>query len=174
MLAPVTLAACGDDDAESTSPSSIGSSTVAASSTSVPATQSGAFKLVQREIDLFNNGDIDGSVALFASDAVLVTRLGRCTPCVGRETIRGSWSRAIASATQLGVEAPKLDGETVTVASTLRAPGLPEGVDRAVGTAVFTIRDGQIIRLEQTYDLTDPQTATLFEVSGLTPTTVSS
>jgi hypothetical protein len=61
-----------------------------------------------------------------------------------------------------------------TVASTLRAPNLPEGVDRAIGTAVFTTRDGPIIRLEQTYVLSDPQTATLFELSGLTTTTTKS
>jgi hypothetical protein len=85
--------------------------------------------------------------------------------------IRQSWPRAIAAGTQLGVDAPRLEGDTVTVASTLRAPNLPEGVDRAIGTAVFTIRDGEIIRLEQAYDLTGPQTATVFELSGLTTTT---
>jgi hypothetical protein len=72
----------------------------------------------------------------------------------------------------LGVDAPRIDDDNVIVASSLRGPNLPEGVDRAVGTAVFTIRDGSIARLEQTYDLSDPQTATLFERFGLTPTTV--
>jgi hypothetical protein len=53
------------------------STTVAPTSTSAPVEQSEAFQLVEREIDLFNRGDVDGSVALFADDAVLVTRLGR-------------------------------------------------------------------------------------------------
>jgi hypothetical protein len=139
----------------------------------MPAERSNAYQLVQREIDLFNKGDVAGSVALFAPDAVLVTQLGRCTPCLGREAIRANWSRAIASGTQLEVGGPRVEGDTVIVASTLRGPNLPEGVDRAIGTALFTIHNGLIARLEQAYDLTDAQTATLFERFGLSTTTAA-
>jgi hypothetical protein len=129
--------------------------------------------LVQAEIQAFNRGDVSSAVALFTPDAVLVTALGGCTPCIGRNAIRDHWSRAVASQTTIGIDAPHEVGGIVTVSSSLRSPSLPDGVQRAIGTLTATVSNDKISRWEQTYDLKDPQTAKLFAAVGLAPSSTS-
>jgi len=54
-----------------------------------------------------------------------------------------------------------------TAASSLRAPSLPAGVQRAIATLTSTVSNSKFSRWEQTYDLKDPQTAKLFTGLGL-------
>jgi ketosteroid isomerase-like protein len=123
--------------------------------------------VVQAEVQAFNRGEVSTAVALFTPNAVLVTSLGGCDPCIGRDAIRDHWSRAAASQTTIGIEAPHQSGDIVTASSSLRAPSLPAGVQRAIGTLIATVSNHKISRWEQTYDLKDPQTAKLFAGLGL-------
>ena len=129
---------------------------------------------MQAEVSAFNRGDVAAAVALFTPDAVLVTTLGGCNPCIGRDTIRDHWSRAIAAQSTMGIDAPHQSGDVVTASSSLRAPSLPDGVQRAIGTLTVTVANGKFSRWEQTYDLHDAQTAHLFAAVGLAPTTATS
>jgi ketosteroid isomerase-like protein len=130
--------------------------------------------LVRAEIQAFNRGDVASAVALFTPDAVLVTSLGGCNPCIGRDAIRDHWSRAVASQTTIGIDAPHESGGLVTASSSLRSPSLPDGVQRAIGTLTVTISHDKIKRWEQTYDLKYPQTAKLFAAVGIAPSSATS
>jgi ketosteroid isomerase-like protein len=130
--------------------------------------------LVQAEIQAFNRGDVSSAIALFTPDAVLVTTLGGCNPCIGRDLIRDHWSRAVASQTTIGIDAPRESRGIVTASSSLRSPSLPDGVQRAIGTLIVTVSHDKISRWDQTYDLKDPQTAKLFAAIGIAPSTATS
>ena len=130
--------------------------------------------LVQAEVQAFNRGDVSTAVALFTPNAVLVTTLGECNPCIGRDPIRDHWSRATAAQTTIGIDAPRVTDDIVTASSSLRAPSLPDGVQRAIGTLTVTVSNNKITRWEQTYDMKDPQTAKLFAAIGIAPTSPTS
>ena len=132
------------------------------------------FEILQTEIEAFNRGDVEGSVSWFTPDAVLVTALGGCTPCIGQLAIRDHWSRAVSAQTKIGVATARTEGDVVRASSWLRAPSLPDGVERAVGTVIVTVRDGRIARWDQEYDLNDPQTARLFAAVALTTSSPTS
>jgi hypothetical protein len=84
--------------------------------------------------------------------------------------IRDKFSRAAAAQTRLTISDPRTTGEIVTVHSELRAPNLPPGVERAIGSATASVRDGKITRLDQQYDAADPQTAKVLAViAGTAP-----
>jgi hypothetical protein len=168
ILLALSLSACASS-AKGASPTS---TAPAASTTS---TQPGPtpFQVLSAETDALNRGDVAGSVAYFAPDAVLITPLGGCNPCTGREAIREHWSSAAAGQTMIELSDPQTVGDIVTVQSTTRSPQLPTGITRVLGTAVVSVRDGKITRLDQRYDEHDAQTAALlaFAAGARPPTT---
>ena len=167
----LTVSACAGSSANPTKPAAPSTATGPSITRSVSPTP---LDLVRAEIQAFNRGDISSAVALFTPDAVLVTALGGCNPCIGRGPIRDHWSRAVASQTTIDIDAPHEAGDLVTASAVLRSPTLPDGVQRAIGTLSATVSKEEISRWEQTYDLTDPQTAKLFAAIGITPTSATS
>ena len=160
----LTATACSGS---SSNPGVRAAASTASAPSSTRAVGPTALDLVQAEVQAFNRGDVSSAVALFTPDAVLVTALGGCDPCIGSATIRDHWSRAVASQTTISIEAPHQSGDIVTASSSLRAPSLPDGVQRAIGTLTATVSNDKITRWEQTYDLKDSQTAKLFAAVGL-------
>ena len=154
----IALAACARSD----------SKPVVASAATTRLAGPTPLEILQTEIEAFNRSDVEGSVSWFTLDAVLVTALGGCAPCIGQGAIRDHWSRAVSAQTKIGVDTARTEGDVVRASSWLRAPSLPDGVERAVGTVTVTVRDGRIARWDQEYDLNDPQTARLFAAVALT------
>src|SRR5690349_9108961 len=95
ILLVLATASCGSSTGGSAAapPSS---TAVVARTTNVPSGPT-PFEVLQAENDALNRGDVAGSVAHFALNAVLITELGGCNPCVGREVIREHWSGAAAN-----------------------------------------------------------------------------
>jgi hypothetical protein len=163
ILLTVAVSACGSSGGGKPAAGPKAPTTVATTTTTAPSGPT-PFAVLKAESDALNRGDVAGSVAYFAPNAVLITELGGCNPCVGRETIREHWSGAAASQSHLTVSDPRTVGNIVTVRSAISSPQFPTGIHRAVGTAVAEVTDGKITRLEQRYDHRDPQTAALLAI----------
>jgi hypothetical protein len=159
ILLVLALSACGSSAAPKRAAPPVSTSTTAES------TEPGPFAVLQAEVDAFNRGDVEASIKYFAPNAVLITALGGCNPCAGRDLIREHWSSAIAGQSKLTVSDPKIVGDIATVNSTISSPQFPTGITRAIGTTIVSTRDGQITRLDQRYDTSDPQTKALLAIA---------
>ena len=157
----IELSACASSSkaAESTTPST----TAVAATTTHPAGPT-PFGVVNAENDALNRGDVAGSIAYFAPNAVLVTPLGGCNPCTGRAVIREHWSGAAANQTKITLTDPRTVGDIVTVKSTMRSPQFPTGITRLLGSAIVSVRNGKITRLDARYDESDPQTGAMLAI----------
>jgi hypothetical protein len=119
--------------------------------------------VVQSYVDAFNHGDAHSAAAIFSEGAQLTTGLENCAPCTGRSTIEQKLGTAISPGTKLAIAGATVDGNVVTATFTLTSPQFPLGVKRAIGTVTATVSGGEITRLDQTYDRSDPQTDALFK-----------
>lgn len=123
-------------------------------------------RVVQAYVDDFNRGDAAAAASHFSTDAVLVTPLGSCNPCTGRDVIQGKFAGATSAQTHIAYTRPRVSKDKVSAPTTLTSPNFPPGVTRAVGSFTATVRRGKIIRLVQDYDRSDPETAMLFAATG--------
>ena len=162
----IVLSACGSSSGPKHAAPTATTSVARALSTTTQPSGPTPFAVLQAEVNALNRGDVAGSIAYFAPNALLITPLGGCNPCVGRDVIREHWSSAAANQTKLTVTDPHTVGDIVTAHSTMRSPAFPSGVTRAIGTATVSVRNGQITRLDQRYDTNDPQTATLLAIAA--------
>jgi hypothetical protein len=158
----LTLGACGSSG-EPTARSEPSSTAAPVTTTTKPAGPT-PFEVLDAENEAFNRGDVAGSIAYFAPNAVLITPLGGCNPCTGREIIREHWSGATANQTNITLSDPHTVGSIVTAKATVRSPQFPTGITRALGSAVVEVRNGKITRIDQRYDRTDPQTGALLAI----------
>jgi hypothetical protein len=162
VVLAIMLASCGSSGGTKPAAAPLPTTTVAGPTT--PGAGPTPFDVLQAENDHLNQGDVAGSIAYFAPEAILITPLGGCSPCVGRELIREHWSGAAANQTEVALSDPRTVGDIVTVHTTIRSPQFPTGITRAIGSAIVSVRDGKITRLSQQYDTHDRQTATLLAI----------
>lgn len=108
--------------------------------------QSDPVAIFRQAIDARNRGDIDGVMALFASDSV--RQDGACTPaCVGAAAVRRSVAQNIAEHFQARVLSVEGAGDTVTGQAEIRSDRFrAQGADFMMTSYVITFRDGKIVR----------------------------
>jgi hypothetical protein len=111
-------------------------------------------------------GDALAAASAFATNARFSTPLGSCAPCTGRTRIEQKLAAAITAGTKIEMTQPTVTGNDVSAHSTLTSPKFPPGVTRAIGSFTATVENGEITKLIQEYDRTDPQTALLFKGLG--------
>jgi steroid delta-isomerase len=161
----LALAACSSTTKSAKSPvtptSRAASTTIAVAPTTTTTPASVA--VLQSYVDAFNRGDAHAAAAIFAEDAQFNTPLGTCAPCRGRSAIEQKLAAAMTAGTKLTIADAAANGNVVTAKTTLRSPQFPFGVKRAIGTATVTVSNGEIVRLDQAYDRSDPQTDALFK-----------
>jgi hypothetical protein len=123
-------------------------------------------RVVRAYVDDFNRGDAVAAASQFSRDAMLVTPLGSCTPCTGRDVIQEKLAGAVSAQTHLAYTRVKVSKDKVSAPSSLTSPNFPPGVTRAIGSFTATVRKGKITRFVQDYDRSDPETAMLFAAMG--------
>ena len=123
-------------------------------------------RVVRAYVDDVNRGDAAAAASQFSHDAELVTHLGSCTPCTGREVIQEKLAGAVGVQTHIAYTRLRVSKDEVTAASSLTSSNFPPGVTRAIGTFTATVRKGKLVRLVQEYDRSDPETAALLAAVG--------
>ncbi len=170
----LALAACGSSSKPQQGAAPTPTNTnPAESSTSRPAGPT-PFEVLNNENNALNQGNVAASIAYFAPNAVLITPLGGCNPCLGQAAIREHWSGAAANQVKVTLSEPKTVGDIVTVNTTTRSAQFPNGINRVIGTAIVAVRAGKITRLDQRYDTSDAQTQQLLALAGVPPTSTNS
>jgi len=159
------LAACASSNNAQQPPANTPTTTTAARSTTTHLAGLTPFAILNHENDALNRGDVATSIGYFAPNAVLITPLGGCNPCIGRDVIREHWSGAAANQVKVTLSDPTTIGDIVTVKTTMRSPQFPTDITRALGSAIASVHAGKITRLDQRYDNNDPQTRTLLTLA---------
>jgi ketosteroid isomerase-like protein len=115
-------------------------------------------ELVIAANDAYNAGDMDAMMSYYAPDLEASPDVGfpEARPLIGSEEFR-SWVEGIDAAwvhgTWVASEVFAVDGDRVVYRGDWGGEGLASGVETASSiTGVFTIRDGQISRLEFFFD----------------------
>lgn len=127
-------------------------------------TPPGPRKVFEAYLDDFNRGDGTAAASLFATDAVLTTPLGGCSPCVGRAVIQQHLTGANGNQTRIAIRHVRVKGARVSGDATVTSPQFPAGIQRVIGPFRMTVRHGKITRLDAEYDRRDPQTAALLTI----------
>jgi ketosteroid isomerase-like protein len=115
-------------------------------------------ELVIAASDAYNAGDMDAMMSFYAPDVEVYPDVGfpEARPLIGREEFMG-WLRGIdaawVDAKWATSEVFALDDSRVVYRGDWGGEGLASGIETASSiTGVFTIRDGQISRLEFFFD----------------------
>ena len=113
----------------------------------------------RQAIDARNRGDLAGTMAEFADDAV--RQDGTCpTGCVGAEAIAQSVEQNFAEHFQATVLDARADGDLVTALTELRSDVFrARGAERVISSYTVELRGGKIVRWASSLDTSDPQTA---------------
>lgn len=129
--------------------------------TTTALAQTTPLALAQQWAAAQNRGDVAGTLALLADDAVL-DGVGNCTPnaCQTRAAIQAELERRVAASTQVNFTGYQVVGTTVAARNevsndTIRAAG----VQRVINYQVFEVQGGRIAAVRVRWDLSDEQTA---------------
>jgi ketosteroid isomerase-like protein len=125
----------------------------------VARAQADPVAVFRQVVDARNRGDLDGTMAPFADDAVRMD--GSCVPpCVGAAAIRRTMADNIAEHFQATVLGAQAQGDTVTARAELRSDGFRAGgAERVLCNFTVELRAGQIVRWSSVLDSGDAQTA---------------
>jgi len=140
----------------------VAATSAAAASAAAPQKTLTPVQVIRASFDALNRGDAAASAAFFAPNGQLITAVGGCKPCTGRAAIQEHLSAAVANGTKVKIVGrAQIKGATVVLRGEGRSSGFPAGIERAIGTFRSTTHKGLIVRQENDYDRSDPQTAAL-------------
>lgn len=126
---------------------------------SIGFAQTDPVAVLRQAVDARNRGDLAGTMAVFADDAV--RQDGTCpTGCVGAAAVRASMEQSIAEHLQATLLTAQTLGDTVTARAELRSDTFRAGgAERVLSNFTVEFRGGQIVRWSSTLDSSDAQTA---------------
>lgn len=126
-----------------------------------------AIDVQQRFTDAVRRADIPAAVAMLTEDATWAGT-GQCAQvmCVGKMAIGAEIAQEVANHIRITALSVTANGTQVIQRAELRFDGLPVGIERITGTAIFTIFGDMIVSFRFVPDPDDPQTLAFLKIQA--------